>query len=339
MKMKQFALTTIFAIALLTFTNHAVGAVGDVFGSGENSFEIEFVTIGDPGNAPSTTNVPNGRPHGSVPYSYRMGKYEVSTDALNKANAEGGMDIFHYGSTDVPPQFRYEPFRPAYWLSWYGAATFVNWLNESTNNEPAYKFDSEGNFQLWEPSDPGYDSQNLFRNSLTKYVLPDVDEWFKAAYYDGENDVYYDYPTGSNDPPDGIDFDGDTEFDAVFSDGYEEKRPRDFMDAGVPSPYGTIGQGGNVWEWEETAYDYVNSSPSESRAANGGDFDVGSVTSTPNSLWYMNKGYRNGPSDPLTRTGQGFRVASLAVPEPSALTLIAMASLGLWVRRRVSGAA
>jgi formylglycine-generating enzyme required for sulfatase activity len=321
----------------LTFLSLAIccasTACADTFGSGPNSFVIDFVTIGNPGNAPETVSVPNGRPHGAVDYTFRMAKYETSTDALNKANALSGLDIFHQGHEDVPPQFRYEPSKPAYFLSWYGAATFVNWLNTSTGNMPAYKFDNGGNFQLWEPSDPGYDPQNLFRNSLTNYVLPDVDEWFKAAYYDGENDIYNDYPTGSSTPPDGIDFEDDPIFDAVFNDGFEGTRPRDFMDVGIPSSYGTMGQGGNVWEWEETAKDYVNSSPTEGRAVNGGDWDNASSTQNPNSLWYLGKWHRNGPADPLTRTGIGLRVASLAVPEPTTHGLVlAVACLAICSR-------
>ena len=38
----------------------------DVFGSGANSFQIDFVTIGNAGNLPDTTGVPN--PAGAVPY-------------------------------------------------------------------------------------------------------------------------------------------------------------------------------------------------------------------------------------------------------------------------------
>ncbi len=37
------------------------------------------------------------------------------------------------------------------------------------------------------------------------------------------------------------------------------------MSAGGPSPYGTMGQGGNVIEWNETDPDFVNNSPSSLR--------------------------------------------------------------------------
>lgn len=307
-------LTSIMAFSVI-LTACANRAAGDTFGSGEDTFEIDFVTVGDPGNAHGT-DVLYGRPTGGVSYEFRVGKYEVATHMISKANAVGGLGIVHHGDASIPAMWRFEPSRPAYQLSWFGAATFVNWLNESTNNVPAYKFDSGGNFQLWEPSDPGYDPQNLYRNGLTRYVLPDVDEWYKAAFYDGENEVYYDYPTGSNDPPDGIDFEGDTVFDMVFNGGFEHPRPNDYTNAGIESPYGTVGQGGNVWEWDETSYDYLNNDPNEGRAIRGGDWDVSNSTNTPNSAYYTGKWHRNGAADPLTRTGIGLRVASLFVPEP-----------------------
>lgn len=45
-------------------------AAADMFGSGANTFDIEFVRIGNPGNAGDTTGRPNSA--GSVPYTYRM---------------------------------------------------------------------------------------------------------------------------------------------------------------------------------------------------------------------------------------------------------------------------
>jgi hypothetical protein len=60
-------------------------AVADTFGSGVNKYAIEFVTIGDPGNPPDTTDRPVT--DGAVPYRYRIGKYEISEQMIDKANA------------------------------------------------------------------------------------------------------------------------------------------------------------------------------------------------------------------------------------------------------------
>ncbi len=58
--------------------------MADTFGSGANSFSIDFVTIGNPGNPPDA----NPNPAGAVDYEYRIGKYEISEQMIDKANAE-----------------------------------------------------------------------------------------------------------------------------------------------------------------------------------------------------------------------------------------------------------
>jgi formylglycine-generating enzyme len=109
----------------------------DSFGNGANSFDIEFATIGNPGNPPDMTGFP--RPAGSVSYAYRIGKYEISEQKIDKANALGGLGITKDSRG---------PNKPATSVSWFEAAQFVNWLNMSAGSSPAYKFDGSGNFQL-----------------------------------------------------------------------------------------------------------------------------------------------------------------------------------------------
>ena len=57
-----------------------------------NSFDIEFVTIGNPGNAADDVSA-NPDFAGSVPYTYRIGKFEISEQMIDKANALGGLGI------------------------------------------------------------------------------------------------------------------------------------------------------------------------------------------------------------------------------------------------------
>jgi hypothetical protein len=276
-------------------------AAADTFGSGANTFDIEFVTIGDPGNAPDT-----GGPwiSGDVDYTYRIGKFEISEGMVDKANTLGGLGLTHYGSGEN---------KPATYISWFEAAIFVNWLNTDSGSTPAYKFDGDGNFQLWTPGDAGYNPSNLFRNSQATYFLPSEDEWYKAAYYDpSANDNtggYWDYPTGSDSVPDGIDFFGDMIFDAVFDDGGFNLQPNDITDVGTLSPYGTAGQGGNVWELQETEFDLVNDSVNADRGDRGGAWD--------NVVENMLPPERNGvsPGDE-GRSRVGFRVASISEPTP-----------------------
>ena len=308
--MKRISLAA-FAIIISTLANLSRA---DTFGRGASSFEIPFVTIGQPGNAPD--GEPN--PAGAVTYTYRIGKYEISEQMIEKANAAGALGI----TKDVRG-----PDKPATSITWFEAAQFVNWLNTSTGATPAYKFDSAGNFKLWLPSDPGYNSQNLFRNSLARYFLPSVDEWHKAAYYDPAAGHYWDYPTGSDAIPDGIDFVGDPNFDAVFFDGALNPEPNNIVHVGLLSPYGSAGQGGNVREWHETAFDRVNNNAVEQRSDPGGSW-----AGPYSALTRSNSGIGVGPL--FEGDFNGFRVAAI-VPEPSASILIITASTICFMRSNI----
>lgn len=287
-------------------------AQADTFGSGLNTFVIDFVTIGNPGNADDTTGNPN--PVGKVDSTYRIGKFEISEDMIDKANTLGSLDITE--STRGPD-------KPATSVNWFEAAKFVNWLNTSTSSTPAYKFDGGGNFQLWLPGDAGYNPNNLYRNSQATYFLPSVDEWYKAAYYDPNSGVYFDYPTGSDTAPTAV-ASGTADSTAVYID---QLGPADITLAGGLSPYGTMGQGGNVWEWEETDSDLVNDSTSWvgvpiGSASRGirGDFWGHSSDGLSSSV--------RGGNIPAGSSTIGFRVAS-AIPEPSSFAFFSVVTVGL----------
>jgi hypothetical protein len=297
-------------------------AWGDTFGSGANTFNVDFVHIGNPGNAADTTGNPN--PAGAVPYSYNIGKYEISEQMVDKANTLGGLGI----TKDTRGADK-----PATSIMWNEAARFVNWLNTSTGSSPAYKFalqpgdvgySATDDIQLWTPSDAGYNPNNLYRNTLAHYFLPSVDEWYKAAYYDPTNDVYYDYATGSNAAPTAV-ASGTAAGTAVFGG---QTAPANITLAGGLSPYGTMAQGGNVYEWEETDFDLVNDNPSVNspRGIRGGSW--------LNFVQNLSSSNRNDGGIGLGPINGGFRVAS--TPEPSSALLAVMASAGLLLRRRAS---
>jgi hypothetical protein len=87
-----------------------------------------------------------------------------------------------------------------------------------------------------------------------------------------------------------------------------------------------MGQGGNVREWSETAFDRVNDSAGEGREFRGGSWtssweEMESLSRTP---------FNNSPT--VQATDFGFRVAM--VPEPSALSLLMFGSVGLMAFRR-----
>ena len=288
------------------------------FGGG---LQIDFTTIGDAGNAADTTGSPN--PAGSVGYDYRISTYEISRDQVTAAGIGITLtDMSSFGGNGGD--------RPATGISWYEAAQFVNHLNTSVGAQAAYKFDGLGNFQLWDPGDAGYDASNLYRNSLAEYWLPDVDEWYKAAYYDPNTMSYFDYPTGSNTAPTAVSG-GTTAGTAVYGQA-TATGPADVTNAGGLSPYGVMGLGGNVWEWEETAFDLTNNSTSENRAFRGGPWDVASG--------YLRSSFRNGGHPPREDAIVGFRVAGAApaatvIPEPSTvLSLWLLGGVATLMRKR-----
>jgi hypothetical protein len=308
----------------------AVQAAVVSFGSDANVFQMEFVTIGNPGNAPDTD--PNASPIsatlGSVAYTYGIGKFEVSRDMIMKFNASQSLqitldDMTSYGGNG--------PNKPATGISWNEAARFVNWLNTSTGNQPAYKFTTNGandNIALWDSGDAGYDSSNLFRNRLAKYVLPSYNEWYKAAYYSSSG-TYYDFPNGRNTAPTPV-ASGDADNTAVHNG---QPGPADVTQAGGLSPYGVMGLGGNVFEWEESSTDLANNVVYSSRGLRGGVWYFGSddlasskrhSVGVPSFEYFFN----------------GFRVASVtpssppAVPEPSMMVIGTLFGLGGLVAKR-----
>jgi formylglycine-generating enzyme required for sulfatase activity len=324
MSISKHRLTILALCTVLSATAPPQEALADTFGSGANTFEIEFVPIGNPGNPADTTGTPD--PAGQVAYAYRMSKYEISEDMINKAVTLGGLNINHDNRGAN---------KPATSATWLEAASFVNWLNISKGHMPAYKF-SGSTFELWQSGDAGYDPNNLFRNSQAFYFLPSIDEWYKAAYYDPNADVYHLFPTSSDNIPDGINFAGDPAFDAVFEDGGENLLPNDITDVGVLSPYGTAGQGGNVMEILETEFDLVNDSADPhlaNRVVRGGIWRSG-VTGQGQGALRSTVWITGGlPAD--TSVGyMGFRVASMAIPEPSTALLGGLACMGLLLSRR-----
>jgi len=308
--------TTSFAILSFVLV-YGTASYADTFGTDPNTtFDLEFVTIGNPGNADDRTGSPN--PAGSVPYNYRIGKYEISKDMIDKANTLGGLGLTHNGRGTN---------KPATSISWFDAAKFVNWLNTSEGHLPAYKFDGSGNFQVWRSSDVGYNPNNLFRNSQAKYVLPSVHEWYKAAFYDPMASVYYKYPTASDTIPTHV-ASGTQAGTAVYAHG---GGPADITLAGGLSPYGTMAQGGNVWEWEETDSDLVNDSDSAGlpprRGLRGGYWSI-------HLFRILSSSNRNNPDPRDAGVSLGFRVASVdPIPEPTTCAL-ALAALCLAMGRR-----
>jgi formylglycine-generating enzyme required for sulfatase activity len=319
-KVIRFALQIVVPFAVV-FAGVSVSAqtITKTFGSGTNQFSMDFVEIGNPGNAADPTSIPTST--GAVNYIYNLGKYEISRDQINKANAAGNLgitlqDMTSYGGNGAN--------RPATGISWNEAARFVNYLNTSQGYQVAYKFTTNtanANIMLWGAGE--YTSQNnQYRHKNAYYFLPSRDEWFKGGYFDPNKAGgagYWDFATGGDTAATSVS--GGTS-GSVYSQPIPQG-PADITSAGGLSPYGTMGQGGNVMEWIEDGGTGVNDSPTASREFRGGAWMNGFASM---------KSTDRGAMAPGTEVYQlGFRVAS--VPEPSALSLLAV-GLGVVLRRR-----
>ena len=298
-------------------------ARADVFGSGGNAFTLEFVNIGNAGNA-NDAGAGGGSyssSYGGVDYGYRMGTYEISQDAIEKATAGGLASVTAGPHTGNEPAAR---------MTWFEAAAFVNWLNDQrTPGLKAYNLTGVTSLTPWASVDAWQaGGENLFRHKDAYYFLPSEDEWYKAAYHQntGVNADYWDYATGSNTIPTQALTDGTTPFTAIF-DGVEAGTPADPADvnlAGGLSAYGTMGQNGNVYEWAESAYDGINNSSSVYREFRGGYW--------LNTEFNLRSSDRFGSSPANSSNFLGFRVAS--VPEPTSTVLMCSAGLLAIARRR-----
>ena len=182
-----------------------------------------------------------------------------------------------------------------------------------------YTIDGGGNASI--PGQTHY--EYAVANGLT-YFIPTEDEWYKAAHYDPSGPVYYDYPTGADTAPTATSG-STTAGEAVYNQGVSGA-PADVDNSGGLSPYGTMGQGGNIYEWTESLM------TAGQRSVRGGSYNYSTAqVSRLHASW-------RGETDP-TYEGNiiGFRVSEV-VPEPGSMTLLVCGLLGLafvaWRKRR-----
>lgn len=231
-------------------------ARADVFNMSPGLTNLETVPVGRLGNTSDDTGF------GAVSYEYWISKYEVTagqyceflnavarTDAYglydaNMATDASGCKIQRGGTADdytysVQPEWAN---RPVNYVSWGDAARFCNWLqngqlvgaqDDNTTEDGAYHL-------VGATSDEALLAVSRAPNAM--WVIPNEDEWYKAAYHknDGDTANYFDYPTSS----DYIDV-------GMANYGWSVGCTTVVGAYGVSSPYGTFDQGGNVWEWNE----------------------------------------------------------------------------------------
>jgi len=286
--------TVMMATALV-----AVGAQADSFGTGGNAFTLDFVNIGNAGNAADTSG------YGAVVDAYRMGMHEVTIDQFAKARAADS----RIGDGDENP-YAIGVNGAASRTSWYEGAKFANWLTTGDAYTGAYQFDGGGTLT------------NVNRAAAvgtygTVYVLPTEDEWYKAAYLKSDGSAYTLYATGDSVP--GV------ETDANYGgSGGTYSTPWN-VGTGNAENNGTFDMNGNVWEWNESAFDGTLNDMAEGRVIRGGAFSSNGDA--------LRSSFRAQINPAGEGNNIGFRV--VAIPEPSSLAMVGVAcGLGLFIRRK-----
>lgn len=212
--------------------------------------DLEFVTIGGPGNPGDTrTNFPDkANPYGcgAVNYMYQIGKYEITNGQwdtfVSLAGAPTGNPSEAYDESAYYPGVNI----PANEVSWYEVLQFCNYLTSGDKTQGAYLFSGDNS----NPGDYlGIDRPTALATYGTIYVIPTEDEWYKAAYYTGSG--YSTYANGTDIAP--------TQDGCNFCDpGYatDPAGPWD-VGSGTEEQNGTFDIMGNVYEWnEETICSY-----------------------------------------------------------------------------------
>jgi len=289
---------------------------------------IDWVTVGDAGNA-CDTQIEGC--FGSVAEVYRIAKYEVTnaqyaeflnavaatdTNALYSSAMGGALGgITRTGSAGSYVYALKAGFenQPVIGVSWYDALRFANWLH---NGQPI-GLQGPGTTETGAYTMTGQYS-TTGRTAAATVFLPTENEWYKAAYYDPVSASFFDYPTGTNTQTACVAPAGDTGNSANCGSAVGT-----LTDVGAyllsSSPNGTYDQGGNVYEWNETA---VNTGA----GLRGGAWDHEAST--------LGTANRAGTYRYYESSWIGFRVASV-VPEPGTGVLVLAGLLGIAGRRRL----
>jgi formylglycine-generating enzyme required for sulfatase activity len=262
---------------------------------------------------------------------YQIGKYEITADEyaafLNAVAQDDPHELYRPSmgvTTDgggirrsgEPGNYQYETIPelsryPVNGIDIWRAARFANWLHNgqpvgsqgpATTEDGAYTLSAEA-----------IEANSWTRNAGARYFLPNVDEWYKAAFYKGGgvDAGYWEYPTASDTVPRSSYPSDDANTAALNLLGTVPVGSY----PNSSSAYGTFDQAGNVYEWTDViggngftrhilgGYWGLSSPAHEAFLSASEAFKIAG-SATPS----LSASYGSAP-------GFGFRIAS--VPEPT----------------------
>jgi sulfatase modifying factor 1 len=339
-------LKLLFSIARMSRVVLFVGVVAllGVLAVSAHAVTIDWVTVGDPGNAADTA--PAG--YGSVADAFQIMKFEFTnqqyTDFLNSvattadtyslynadmgSNARGGItqsivsDDYFYA---VKPNMGDKPVN---YVSWFDAARVSNWLFNGATGTSSTETGAYTLNNATSGTAPAV-------NSGASFFVPTEDQWYKAAYYKGGSTSagYWDYATQSDTAPTAV-TSGTTGIGSAGSTGnsanYDRAADWNGQDGNVTtvgtnggaSAYGAFDMSGNVFEWND-----LSGAAGSSRGLRGGAYYDDAPTVSSFFRYSGDPGFEDHDS--------GFRLAA-PVPEPStyAMALAGLACGGYSMLRR-----
>ena len=324
----RIRLATVFTALLLACTTAAQA----------QPVQIALVPVGDPGNVADPLTG-----YGSVSYSYSIGEYDVTMGqyaAFLNAVATTG-DLYGcwnpsmstatptYGITRTSTKAGYTYTAkgnsanvPVTYVSWGDTCRFVNWLANGEPTGPEGPGTTETGTYYLNGGTTQTALMAVTRSTTAGWVLPNLNEWYKSAYYagGGTDAAYWTYATQSDDVPSNVlsvTGTNNANYEAILGQPPTATRtdPTDWLTpvgafADSPSAFGTYDETGDVYQWDETAI-------GTSRGLRGGGFadfasDLISGTGADTGATLQNEEV-------------GFRVAY--VPEPNTGAILTLGAI------------
>lgn len=313
------------------------------------SYDFDFATIGLPGNAPypgGPPPVPSLAGRGSVAYTYRIARTEVTTaqwmEFVNTYSVRGGSWTWFaaptfWGATPDPtysgPGVRWRldgtnpdaGRLPVADITWHDAARFCNWLHNGKGTTLQAMADGAYDTSTFAPQGGPFTDQ-LTHHPDAKFWIPTLDEWMKASAFDpdrhgpGQAGWWHSSYRSDLAPVPGLPGVGQT------SAGLDSPVPFDWWQIPLGaypemrSPWGLLDTSGATSEWTE------NWAGGASRVIMGSS--AGPLQFAPDMTW----GWSHSPAWSVG-WGTGLRVAS-AVPEPGSLMIFGVSCITALVRKR-----